>query len=165
MIRRLSAAAFAAALLLAGCSKKNAAPSAAASSSAAAEVKINDPDGDYKPFSDPAITQHPPENFTLGNNQPVEFHYDGSKGSGLSYQLFYISQNGSVHPIGGGTLDDQGGGVFRHDISVFNSSADQRPGFIEITTVAGSGLNDSGQITGKNVKLGMYPIRLEKVKD
>jgi hypothetical protein len=132
-----------------------------ADSSAAAAPAVKDPDGFYALRSDASIKKHPDAGVTVGKGTLIEFHYDGSKGSGLDYQLYYVDQNGSVHPMSGSNFEDKGNGVFSREITVFNSSAHQRPGFMEVTTVAKSGLNDKGQITGKNVSLGMYAVRFE----
>lgn len=125
------------------------------------ETAINDPDGVYALRSDASIKKHPDAGAVVGNGGLIEFEYDGSKGSGLDYQLYYADDNGSVHPIGGSNLEDKGDGKFSREITIFNSSAHLRPGFIEITTVDNSGLDDQGKIKGNNVSLGMYPIRLE----
>jgi len=143
------------ALCLSSCSKEP------ASSTPTADAPIKDPNGYYKLVSDAAITKPPAANISIGKGQPVEIHYDGSKGDGLSYQLYYADESGSVHPMSGGTFIDKGAGVFSADIKVFNSSADKRPGFMEVITVSGAGINANGQITGKNVTLGMYPVRME----
>jgi hypothetical protein len=136
------------------------------SSSQSSDVAVVDPDGTYKYFSDPSITKAPEKNAKFGNGQTISVEYDGSKspdedGDILSYQLYYVQEDGKVQPMGGGTMEGKTSGTFSTSDMVFNSSANGRPGFIEITTVTDSGLSDSGQITGKNVVLGMYPITFE----
>ena len=146
-----------AAAAITACSDKKS-PTSSSSSGAAA---VKDPNGDYKLFSDPTITRHPEAGMVIGKGQLVEFKYDGSKGRGLSYQLYYVDANGSVHPDRISNFDDKGNGLFSSDIKVFNSNAHQRPGFLEVITVADSGLDANGKIAGKIVKLGMYDVRFE----
>ncbi len=125
-----------------------------------AAVEIKDEAGFYKLRSDASITKHPADGVLLKSGNVIEFGYDGSKGSGLDYQLFYVDENGSVHPMSGSNFEDKGDGVFSRDITVFNSSAHKRPGFMEVTTVEESGMVD-GKITGKVVSLGMYAVTFE----
>lgn len=125
------------------------------------QTAIKDPSGSYTLRSDGSIKKHPETGAVVGNGKLIEFQYDGSKGPNLDYQLYYVDSNGSVHPIGGSNFESKGNGLFTREITVFNSSANLRPGFMEITTVSDSGLNDKGAITGKNVSLGMYAVTLE----
>lgn len=142
--------------LTSACSEKS-----SSSSGSAQEAAIRDPDGVYKTRCDPSITKAPAENVLLGKGEVVEIQYDGSKGDGLDYQLFYVDTNGSVHPMSGSNFEKKGGGIYSRDIVIFNSSAHQRPGFMEITTVSDSGLDADGKIKGKVVSLGMFPVRFE----
>ncbi len=135
------------------------------SNSQASEAKLDDPDGTYKVFSDPSVTKYPEKNVEFGNGQTLTFEYDGSKTANdpdatLSYQLYYIQKDGKVQPMGGGNMEGDGGkGTFTVSNKVFNSSAKGTNGFLELQGTYGSGLSDSGAITGKNVTLGMYPIK------
>lgn len=70
----------------------------------------------------------------IGDGSVVTLGYDGSKGVGLGYQLFYVRANGAVVAIATASFDDQGGGKFARDIVVFDSDADGR-GFIELSTM------------------------------
>lgn len=139
------------------CSKKSSTAEGEAASSA---VAIRDPDGYYNPRSDASITKRPADGFLIKSGNVIEFGYDGSKGDGLDYQLFYMDDSGSVHPMSGSNFENKGNGVFSRDITIFNSSAHLRPGFMEVTTVSGAGMKD-GKITGKTVSLGMYPVKFE----
>lgn len=120
---------------------------------------VNDPNGDYKLFSDSSVTKHPEADVKFGNGQVLSFEYDGSKTNNdtyatLSYQLYYIDDNGSVHPIGGGNMEGEGGkGTFKtaEGDKVFNSSAKGKSGFFELQGTHGT----------TNVKLGMYPIKFD----
>jgi hypothetical protein len=147
----------AASLFISSCGDKAASPD----DGPAADVQIRDPDGFYKPRSDASITKHPAPGTVIGKGQPVEFQYDGSKGQILSYQLYYMDSSGSVHPMGGGNIDAKGNGLHSQNIIVFNSSADKCPGFLELTTVSNVEKKADGTFTGKNISLGMYPIRFE----
>jgi hypothetical protein len=147
-------------LILTNCSGKKSAEDQSAKDSSS-DTKISDPDGVYTLRSDASIKKHPEAGAIVGNGGLIEFEYDGSKGSGLDYQIYYVDNNGSVHPIGGSNLENKGEGKFSREITIFNSSAHNCMGFMEITTVDNSGLDDQGKITGKNVSLGMYPIRIE----
>lgn len=138
-------------------------------SSQDSQVKVNDPNGDYKLFSDPSVTKYPEKNAKFGNGQVLTFEYDGSKTANdpnatLSYQLYYVDEKGSVHPMGGGNVEGEGGkGTFKtaEGDKVFNSSAKNRPGFLELQGTHGAGLDDGGKITAQNVKLGMYAITFD----
>lgn len=130
------------------------------------EVAVNDPSGYYKLFSDPSVTKHPEDGTTFGNGQTLTFEYDGTKTNNdanatLSYQLFYIKDNGDVSPMGGGNIEGKGSGVFTLSDKVFNSSAKNRKGFLELQGTYDSNISDTGQITGKNVKLGMYSVMFD----
>lgn len=139
------------------------APTTSQSSSA----KLNDPDGTYNFFSDPSVTKYPEKDAVFGNGQTLTFEYTGAKTDNdpkatLSYQLYYIQEDGKVQPMGGGNVVGEGGkGTFTLSDKVFNSSAKDRAGFLELQGTSGSGISESGQITGKNVTLGMYPIKFD----
>lgn len=134
------------------------------------QTAVKDPNGDYKLFSDPSVTKHPESGVKFGNGQVLSFEYDGSKTNNdayatLSYQLYYIDDKGSVHPIGGGNMEGEGGkGVFKtaEGDKVFNSSAKGKSGFFELQGTYGTGLSETGGIkAGTNVKLGMYSIKFD----
>lgn len=130
------------------------------------DAKLNDPEGVYDYFSDPSVTKFPEKNVLFGNGQTLTFEYDGSKTNNdpaatLSYQLYYIQDDGKVQPMGGGNVEGKGSGTFTLSNKVFNSSAKDRSGFLELQGTSGTGISDSGQITGTNVKLGMYPIKFD----
>ena len=141
----------------------------ASNSQSQSETKVKDPNGDYKLFSDPSVTKHPEDNVKFGNGQVLTFEYDGSKTNNdpdatLSYQLYYIAEDGAVQPMGGGNMEGEDGkGVFKtaEGDKVFNSLAKNRSGFFELQGTYGAGFSESGAIKGTNVKLGMYPIRFD----
>ena len=145
------------AMSMPSCSEKSKSGAANGSSEIPA---INDPDGFYKLRSDASITKKPADGVLLKSGNVIEFNYDGSKGDGLDYQLYYIDSSGSVHPMSGSNFENKGNGVYSRDITIFNSSAHLRPGFMEVTTVSDSGMKD-GKITGKTVSLGMYSVTFE----
>ena len=123
-------------------------------------TKLNDPNGDYDFFSDPSVTKYPEKGATFGNGQTLTFEYDGSKTNNdeyatLSYQLYYIQDNGGVIPMGGGNVEGKGKGTFTLSDKVYNSSAKNRSGFLELQGTYTTGT------TGTNVKLGMYPIKFD----
>lgn len=129
-------------------------------SQSAPATKLNDPNGDYNVFSDPSVTKYPEKDATFGNGQTLTFEYDGTKTNNddyatLSYQLYYIQDNGGVIPMGGGNVEGKGRGTFTLSDKVFNSNAKNRSGFLEL-----SGTYTSGT-SGTNVKLGMYPIKFD----
>lgn len=131
------------------------------------EEAVVDPEGIYKLFSDPSITKHPEDGVKFGNGQVLTFEYDGSKTANdpdatLSYQLFYIMDNGKVAPMGGGNVEGKGGmGTYTISNKVFDSAAKGRKGFLELQGTYDAGVSDSGQISGKNVKLGMYSVTFD----
>lgn len=150
-------------------SKKDSSGSTTSSQSSNPETKkaaVSDPNGDYKLFSDPSVTKYPEANVKFGNGQTLTFEYDGSKTDNdeyatLSYQLYYVQDNGGVIPMGGGNIEGKGSGAFTLSDKVFNSSAKNRQGFLELEGTYGTGVSESGQITGKNVKLGMYAVEFD----
>jgi hypothetical protein len=141
----------------------------ASTSQGESQTTVNDPNGDYKLFSDPSVTAHPEENAIFGNGQVLSFDYDGSKTNNdpdatLSYQLYYIAENGSVQPMGGGNMEGEGGkGTFKtaEGDKVFNSLAKNRSGFFELQGTYGAGISDTGELKGTTVKLGMYSIKFD----
>ena len=140
--------------LLSCCSEKPSPGSVATS-------QIKDPSGLYALRCDASITRHPAPDVVIGNGQVVEFHYDGSKGEGLTYDLFYVTESGDVQRIAGASLDKKADGIYSRDIKVFNASAHQRPGFMEIGTMANTSMDATGVLSGKFVSLGMFPVRYE----
>ena len=129
-------------------------------SSSSKKVTLDDPDGVYNFFSDPSVTKYPEANALFGNGQTFTFEYDGSKTMNdsyakLSYQLYYIQDNGKVIPIGGGNLDGTGSGTFSTSDKVFDSNTKDRTGFFELQGTYTEGTS------GTNVKLGMYPITFD----
>lgn len=148
--------------------KKDESATSSSSNSAAAsnETALVDPDGTYNFFSDPSVTKYPEKDAVFGKGQTFTFEYDGSKTNNdeyatLSYQLYYVQEDGKVQPVTGGNLDGRGKGTFSTSDSVFTSNANNRPGFFELIGTSDTSAGDSGQITGKNVTLGMYPIKFE----
>jgi hypothetical protein len=150
-------------MVLAGCNKDDA--SSTSSSSQASGVTIKDPDGTYKYFSDPSITKQPQKDAVFGNGQTISIEYDGSKskeGDSVFYKLHYVDTEGSVRPVTGGPFEGQTKGTFSTNSKVYTSQADGRPGFMEVSIVQDAKVVGGEQgITGKNVKLGMYPIKFE----
>jgi hypothetical protein len=131
-----------------------------------ATVKIVDPEGTYNFFSDPSVTSYPEKNAVFGNGQSLAFEYDGSKTNKdmtatLSYQLYYVQEDGKVQPMGGGNLSGLGAGPFSTSSKVFNSAASGASGFFELIATYDTKADENGHITGKNVPLGMYPIKFE----
>ena len=136
------------------------------STSQTSETKLDDPNGDYAFFSDPSVTKHPENDTTFGNGQTLSFEYDGSKTNNdeyatLSYQLYYVQEDGKVQPMGGGNLEGRGKGTFTVSDKVYTSNAANRPGFFELQGTSTTSLDANGAITGKNVKLGMYPVKFQ----
>jgi hypothetical protein len=137
------------------------------SSQTQSEVTIDDPEGTYDFFSDPSVTNYPETHAVFGNGQTLTFEYDGSKTNDdsdatLPYQLYYISENGDVQPMGGGNTQGEGGkGTFTVSDKVFNSLAKDRPGFFELQGTYDTGISESGAMTGTNVTLGVYPISFD----
>lgn len=135
------------------------------------ETKLDDPDGVYDLFSDASVTKHPESGAKFGNGQTLTFEYDGSKTehdeyTNLSYQLYYIQEDGKVQPMGGAVLDGKGEGTFSTSNSVFNSSAKDRKGFLELIanyqSPSDAGQKDaSGLPKVREVKLGMYSITFD----
>ena len=130
-----------------------------------ATTKLDDPEGVYNSVSDPSVTKYPEKNVVFGNGQTMTFEYDGSKTNNdpyttLSYRLYYIQSDGKVQPMNGGNLTGRGSGTFTTSDSVFNSSASGASGFFELQGTYDTSAA-TGTITGKNVTLGMYPIKFE----
>lgn len=141
---------------------KNSNTSTNSSETSSSAVKLDDPNGDYNFFSDPSVTKYPEKNVKFGNGQVLSFEYDGTKTNNdeyatLSYQLYYIQDNGKVQPMGGGNLEGRGKGTFKTaaEDKVFNSSAKGKSGFFELQGTYTTGTS------GTNVKLGMYPVTFD----
>lgn len=140
--------------------------SGASSGAESADLEVKDPTGYYKLFSDPSITQHPADGAMIGDGATISFKYDGSKSRQpaiLDYQLFYVDKEGEVRPIGGGSFDDQGGGLYSKIVTVYDTPANGRPGFLRLSTV--SSAKADGPITGSETTLGMYSVHLKKSAD
>jgi hypothetical protein len=160
-------------VLMKGSNKETTNNTTSGNSNTAAEVAkktntaLDDPEGVYDLFSDPSVTKHPENDVLFGDGQTLTFEYDGSKTNNdpyatLSYQLYYIQENGKVQPMGGGNVVGEGGkGTFTVSDSVFNSSAKDRSGFLELQGTYDASLNENGVATGKNVTLGMYSVKFD----
>ncbi|MBP6962239.1 hypothetical protein KBB49_01740 [Candidatus Saccharibacteria bacterium] len=128
---------------------------------------LDDPEGVYDLFSDPSVTEYPEKGALFGNGQTLTFEYDGSKSANdeyatLSYQLYYIQEDGKVQPMGGGNMDGEGGkGTFTVSNSVFNSSAKDRSGFLELQVTYSTSLEENNDIAGKTETLGMYSVKFD----
>jgi hypothetical protein len=80
------------------------------------------------------VTKYPEKDAVFGNGQTLTFEYDGTKTNNdpyttLSYYPYYIQDDGTVQPLGGGNIEGRGSGTFTVSNSVFNSSAKDRHGF------------------------------------
>jgi hypothetical protein len=136
-------------------------------SQSSSKAKLDDPTGTYKLFSDPSVTKHPDNDVVFGNGQTLTFEYDGSKTNNdkyatLSYQLYYIQDDGKVQPMGGGNMEGEGGkGTFTLSNKVFNSSAKDRSGFLELQGTYDSSIDSTNKMSAKDVKLGMYSVKFD----
>ena len=151
---------------LAACQPELTPANTSSSAAAAFGPTVIDPRGDYVLRSDPAITKAPAPDLVLGDGSLVQLGYDGSKGVGLDYQLFYVRDDGSVVAITTASFEDIGGGQYQRDIVVFNSDADGRAGFIELSTMFTPPGTPSAEVYTKSkfVSLGMYPVRYKLKK-
>jgi hypothetical protein len=145
---------------------KSSDPNQSSSQSSSKEVALVDPEGTYNYLSDPSVTKFPEKNAVFGNGQTFTFEYDGSKTNNdesatLSYQLYYIQDDGKVQPMGGGNLSGTGKGTFATSDKVFNSSASGHSGFFELIGTYDTSFDENYKISGHNVTLGMYPIKFE----
>lgn len=146
--------------------KTNTSQTGTADTGSSKEVQLDDPDGVYKLFSDASIISKPEDNVRFGNGQTLTWEYDGSKSENdeyatLSYQLFYIQDDGKVQPMGGGNVQGSGGkGTYTLSDSVFNSSAKDRKGFLELTVTWGTSFNGESYSSNEE-KLGMYSVEFD----
>lgn len=142
-----------------------AAPVPAAMDNVASLENANDP---KKLFADPSISKHPVKDLVYGNGQTLSIEYDGSKsktGEPVFFDLTMIRPDGIVVQVGSDTFDGKTPDrVFTKSNKVFNSDVEGRPGFVEINIVQNSGLDAKGQITGKNLMIGRFPIKFEASK-
>lgn len=119
----------------------------------------------YTYFSDPSITKPPVKDALFGNGQTITIEYDRSKSQPsdpVFYQLFYVDPEGSVRPITGSPFEEKTSGVFTTSNKVYSSEANGRPGFMEVIIVQNAKVVGGDQgVTGKSVRLGMYPIQLQ----
>jgi hypothetical protein len=140
-------------------------PVAAAMDNVASLENANDT---KKLFADPSITKHPAKDLVYGNGQTLSIEYDGSKskaGESVFFDLTMIRPDGIVVQVGSDTFDGKTPGTaFSKANKVFNSDVQGRSGFVEINIVQNSGLDDKGKISGKNVMIGRFPIKLEASK-
>lgn len=131
-----------------------------------ADTENTTANSDLDLFSDASVTKAPKEGAKFGNGQVLTFEYDGSKSDNdeyatLSYQLSYVQDDGALIPMGGASLEGKGSGTFKTTDSVFTSNADGKQGVFELTVTYGSGIDDSGKITGTNTVLGRYLVNIE----
>ena len=135
--------------------------SASSSAALGSSHALIDPRGDYVLRSDPAITLAPAPDLVIGDGAVLTLGYDGSKGVGLGFQLFYIRDDGTVKALNLASFDDKGGGKFARDTVVFNSDADGRPGFMELSTTFTPPGTPPAEVVAKSkfFSLGMYPVR------
>ncbi len=132
------------------------------------DQKIKDPNGDYKLFSDPSITKPPTKDEVLGGGKAISIEYDGSKskeGSSLFYTTYYVDNENEVRMITGSSFSGITQGTFTTSDKVFDSSADGRPGFLEVYIIKASAIDPaaggSEALDSTPIKLGMYAITLK----
>ena len=146
------------------------APAAVATAPAAMDTvaSLENANDTKKLFADPSITKHPAKNLVYGNGQTLSIEYDGSKskvGDPVFFDLTMIRPDGIVVQVGSDTFDGKTPErVFSKSNKVFNSDVDGRSGFVEINIVQNSGLDGKGQIVGKNLMIGRFPIKFEAGK-
>lgn len=138
------------------------------SNSQTSDQKIKDPNGDYKLFSDPSITKPPTKDEVLGGGKAISLEYDGSKskeGSSLFYKTYYVDKENEVHMITGSSFSGITKGTFTTSDKVFDSSADGRPGFLEVYIIKAAATDASAggpsALDSTPIKLGMYAIKLK----
>lgn len=152
-------------LVLAACTKDEG--SSTNSSSQTSDVKIKDPQGTYKYFSDPSITKQPQKDALFGTGQTISLEYDGSKskeeGEVLFYALYYVDTEGNVQRLTAGSFEGRTRGTFTTSDKASNYLSSGRPGFMEVSIVTNAKLSLGGgtSSSGTEVKLGMYPIKYD----
>lgn len=137
-----------------------------ATAAPSAATAVVDPDGEYTLFSDPAITRPPAPDLVFGKGQTLSVDYDGSKtgeGDPLFYRLYFIRPDGKVQQLADSVFENgRTRGTFTSQSLVFNSDANGRPGFVEVFVVTQVKVGtDGGSHSGKQVRLGLYPVRFE----
>lgn len=155
------------ALFLASCGSDSKDSSSDKKSKSSTQSKASE--ADLNLSSDPSVTKHPKEGAKFGNGQVLTFEYDGSKSDNdeyatLSYDLYYVQDDGKLIPMGGAFLDGKGSGTFKTTDDVFNSAADGKQGVLELQVTYGSTGDFNGNISGKTVVLGRYLVNIEVSK-
>lgn len=116
---------------------------------------------DNELFSDPAMTKHPENGVKLGGGATLSFQFakhDEARHPTYGYDLGYISDDGSVIPMGGNFFHEAVGGVFSTSDSIFNSNADGRFGFMTIQ-ITQDVTFDGSKYAGKTTNLGRYCVQ------
>lgn len=127
---------------------------------------IRDMVGEFRPFSDASITKHPADGAEFGNGQILTFEYSGAQSNKdpnavIRYDLYYVTNDGAVVPLGGNQLDGQGSGVFTTPNSVYirQANTNGKDGFIRLTVTRQT--MRGGQVFRTYTKrLGVYPIKI-----
>lgn len=130
---------------------------------AGAPSGIKDPDGTYALFSDPRVKKAPAAGLKIGNGQVVTVEYPSGKDV-VFYEVFFVDRDGEVRSATRGPLVSQDELTHSSDITVFESNADGRPGFLALHTVGTTKVDDNGKMSGSPVRLGMYAVTIETKK-
>ena len=156
------------AVVIVGCGTDKDSVTQQPSNSQESDQKIKDPSGYYKPFSDPSITKPPTKDEVLGGGKPISIEYDGSKskdGSSLFYTLYRVDKDGEVRTITASSFTGITKGTFTTSDKVFDSKADGRPGFLEVSIIKAAATDPaaggSSAVDSTPIRLGMYAITLK----
>lgn len=113
----------------------------------------------YDEFADPALTTYPERGAKFGDGSTLDFVYgdnDETRYPTYGYQLAYIQGDGAVIPLGGNNFYDVVDGAFSTSDPVFDSTADQRYGFMSVTVTQDPSIDDTNTIDAKTTELGVF---------
>ncbi|MBA3679229.1 hypothetical protein H0W80_03525, partial [Candidatus Saccharibacteria bacterium] len=132
------------------------------------ESKINDPQGEYKLFSDQSITKVPTKDEVIGGGKAISIEYDGSKSkedSSLFYTLYYVDKEGDVRQVTGSSFTGINKGTFTTSDKVFDSNANGRPGFLKVYIIKSAAIDPaaggSSALNSTPIGLGMYAVTIK----
>ena len=135
-------------------------PGSSEEAPAAAGPKCEDNTSDYEIFAEDGVTNPPEYGQVWGDGSELAFDYAGfTPGSTVSYQLYYVQDDGGVINITGGPFQDPVGTRFSSVDPQFSSASEGYYGIVEVTMLSDVDF-DGEKYTGTTTPVANFCVTL-----